>query len=449
MAAEGAAAAAAGGGAPARLGRHVSSVDEAAAALRAGQLVAFPTETVYGLGAHAMDAAAVASVFTTKGRPRSDPLIVHVACAEDAEALVELDERGMALMRRLAAAFWPGPLTLVAPACAALPSAVTAGSGFVGVRIPAHARALDLLRAAAVPVAAPSANRFGHVSPTRPEHVMDDLGAHPILVLSPDERADNASAPPCCEVGIESTVIKLDTAASQLVLLRRGGVPESELERWLDAEPTGFTLRRQRTHTDTAAAVAGESAAATGGEAAAQAPPPHGATDGGDEGGGTVAPGMLLTHYSPDLPAYLVAGARGAPGAPSAPRGATATAFTTSSAVVLDFGGRLARLKGAAHAYRDLSPLGDAAEAATRVFEALRWSEEQAAGGGRVVLLPNLTATEKRSAGATARSAERVPALADRLFRAASGQTARLSADDADVVVDAPLVERRQGSEHE
>lgn len=323
-----------------------------------------------------------------------------------------------------------------------MPEAVTASSGFVGVRMPRHPTALALLEAAAVPVAAPSANRFGHVSPTRPEHVMHDLGEHPILVLTPDERvpderrgaAEEAAAPPlCCAVGIESTVLKLDASAGELVLLRRGGVSEAELQRWLDANPCDFALRRQRTHTDTAAEAAGVSEVAP-------APPSLGEDEaageeqGEGEGGGMVAPGMLLTHYSPDLPAYLTSSSASS-GAMAAGGGSAAGAtFPTSSAVVLDFGGRLARLSAAAAAYRDLSPAGDAAEASTRVFEALRWAEQQGASGGRVVLLPNLTATDGDTA---ARSDESVPALADRLFRAASGQTAHLSVGDTDVVVDA------------
>lgn len=189
-----------------RPGRLIDSLDEAASALRSGRLVAFPTETVYGLGADAFNEASVASIFTVKGRPRSDPLIVHVASAGAAEALVRLGPGGLELMRRLTASFWPGPLTLVAPAVPELPSAVTSGSGYVGVRVPEHALARELLQRAAVPVAAPSANRFGHVSPTRAQHVMDDLAHHPILVLD---------APPadCCGVGIESTVVKIDEQA--------------------------------------------------------------------------------------------------------------------------------------------------------------------------------------------------------------------------------------------
>eukprot|EP00325_Prymnesiales_sp_UTEX-LB-985_P002225 CAMPEP_0174706202 /NCGR_PEP_ID=MMETSP1094-20130205/9142_1 /TAXON_ID=156173 /ORGANISM="Chrysochromulina brevifilum, Strain UTEX LB 985" /LENGTH=153 /DNA_ID=CAMNT_0015904441 /DNA_START=29 /DNA_END=487 /DNA_ORIENTATION=+ len=109
----------------ARCGRYIDSIEEAAQSLRAGGLVAFPTETVYGLGAHAFDADAVARIFTVKGRPRSDPLIVHVPSAAAAEELVRLDAEGLSVMRELIASFWPGPLTLVAPACPELPSAIT------------------------------------------------------------------------------------------------------------------------------------------------------------------------------------------------------------------------------------------------------------------------------------------------------------------------------------
>ena len=193
---------------PGRAGRYAVSVEEAAHALVAGQLVAFPTETVYGLGAHAFDTAAVCRIFEVKGRPRTDPIICHVPTQEAAERLVRLEPRGMALLRRLSERFWPGPLTIVARACPELPDEITAGTGFVGVRCPDHALALELLTAAGVPVAAPSANRFGHVSPTRAKHVMNDLGAHEIYVLR------GAEGESCCEVGIESTVVKIDEEAS-------------------------------------------------------------------------------------------------------------------------------------------------------------------------------------------------------------------------------------------
>eukprot|EP00966_Prymnesium_polylepis_P260519 6017655-Prymnesium_polylepis.1 len=216
-------------------GQYLDSVSKAAAALREGQLCAFPTETVYGLGANALDAAACARIFEVKGRPRSDPLIVHVPSPEAAERLVRLEPEGLALLRRLAESFWPGPLTLVAPACDELPVEVTSGSGFVGVRCPKHALAIELLREARVPVAAPSANRFGHVSPTRPEHVMDDLGAHAIFVLR--QAADEG----CCDVGIESTVLKVPKHPSEPL-----DAPNSKAPTVIPDPPTSVHLMRQR-----------------------------------------------------------------------------------------------------------------------------------------------------------------------------------------------------------
>ena len=416
-------------------GRFIDSIDEAAAALRSGGLVAFPTETVYGLGAHAFDADAVARIFTVKGRPRSDPLIVHVPTPVAAEALVTLDAKGLALMRRLMASFWPGPLTLVAPACPALPPAVTAGSGFVGVRCPAHARAVALLKAAALPVAAPSANRFGHVSPTKAEHVMDDLGAHDILVLRPS--ADDLGA--CCDVGIESTVLKLDAAAKELVLLRRGGVAEAELARWLESAQTGFTLRIQSPKhavkhpppgPGPPAQSAADKAANAEDAAAMQAP-----------GMAMQAPGMLLTHYAPDLPSFLLRAAPPATTANASPPVANVAAYALRTAVVVDYGSRLRHLERTCLAYRDLSPSGDASEAAAGVFEALRWAEAQAVRGGQCVLLPNLLPPSEGGVGQVAQdtlpqaSHEAEPAVADRLFRAASGREAWVAADERSLLV--------------
>jgi L-threonylcarbamoyladenylate synthase len=152
-----------------RLGRD--GLKRAAAMLREGGLVAFPTETVYGLGANALDAAAVAGIFAAKERPRWDPLIVHGADVAMIERVAVVSGEARGLME----AFWPGPLTLLLPRTAAVPDGVTAGRDLVGVRIPAHALALELLGLAGVPVAAPSANRFGHTSPTTAEHVLADL----------------------------------------------------------------------------------------------------------------------------------------------------------------------------------------------------------------------------------------------------------------------------------
>ena len=168
----------------------------AAEALRDGGLVAFPTETVYGLGAHALDEAAVARIYAAKGRPSYNPLIVHVADAESAQALVTDWPRSAELLAR---AFWPGPLTLVLPKRDIVPDAITAGLPTVAVRVPGHPVALALLREARIPVAAPSANRFTELSPTTAAHVADSLGDVVDLVVDGGPTT----------VGIESTVVDL------------------------------------------------------------------------------------------------------------------------------------------------------------------------------------------------------------------------------------------------
>jgi L-threonylcarbamoyladenylate synthase len=223
----------------------------AAAAIRAGDLVGMPTETVYGLAGDARDPAAVLKIFTAKGRPRFDPLIVHVADAEQAWTVAEPSDRA----RRLAAACWPGPLTLVLPRRPGIPDLVTSGLDTVAVRCPDHPLALALIRAAG-PLAAPSANPFGRISPTTAAHVREQLGAAVAVVLD--------GGP--CRVGIESTVLRPDPLP---VILRPGGLPRERL-----------------------AEILGETVALADLSARAQALPPQ-------------APGMLASHYAPRTPMTL------------------------------------------------------------------------------------------------------------------------------------------------
>ncbi|MFM2129065.1 MAG: hypothetical protein RL477_611 [Pseudomonadota bacterium] len=194
-----------------------AAVREAARLIRAGKLVAFPTETVYGLGADATNDRAVAAVFAAKGRPTFNPLIVHFTDADAARREVQFDHRADALAR----AFWPGPLTLVLARKPAsrLSRLVSAGLDTVAVRVPAHAIAQALLAAAAVPIAAPSANRSGDLSPTTAEHVSRSLGGRVEMIL------DGGPTP----VGLESTVI--DLSEEQAALLRPGGVPAEDIEK--------------------------------------------------------------------------------------------------------------------------------------------------------------------------------------------------------------------------
>lgn len=190
-----------------------SDIDRAAELLRAGELVAFPTETVYGLGADTFNARAVSAVYRAKERPADNPLIVHLAASSDLERCAVVDERA----RCLASALMPGPLTLVLPALASVPEIVRAGLGTVALRVPDHSVALSLL-ARSGPLVAPSANRSGRPSPTRAEHVLADLGGRIAGVL------DGGA----CRVGIESTV--LDLSGAEPLLLRPGIVGREEIE---------------------------------------------------------------------------------------------------------------------------------------------------------------------------------------------------------------------------
>ncbi|MCS7241673.1 MAG: L-threonylcarbamoyladenylate synthase [Candidatus Caldatribacterium sp.] len=191
------------------------AIQEAARLLREGKLVAFPTETVYGLGACALNPKAVARVFEVKERPFFDPLIVHVATLTMVQDICEFsDPRALCLAER----FWPGPLTIVLPKKPVVPDIVTAGLPTVAVRMPAHPVALRLIQTAGVPIAAPSANRFGRLSPTLATHVVRQLGDRIELILDGGK----------CPVGVESTVIELVDGP---LLLRPGGVPLEEIEK--------------------------------------------------------------------------------------------------------------------------------------------------------------------------------------------------------------------------
>jgi len=298
-----------GGTATERLAADEPGIARAAALLRAGRLVAFPTETVYGLGADARDQTAVRGIFAAKNRPAFNPLIVHVGTLEEAAALARFPPGAL----RLARAFWPGPLTLVLPRAAgsALAPAVTAGLPSVALRVPEHPLARRLLKRFSGPLAAPSANPSGRISPTRAEHVLAGLGGRIAAVLD--------GGP--CAVGIESTIIGFDPVPA---LLRPGGLPAEAVERCL-----GRTL--------------------------AAVPKDHAGTP--------TAPGQLASHYAPGAALRLNATDR-RPGE-----------------LLLGFGAMECDL--------NLSPGGDLAEAAARLFDALRRLDEQAGGrGGRIAVAP-------------------------------------------------------------
>ncbi len=268
-----------------------------AAALAAGALVAFPTETVYGLGADAWNPAALARIYAVKGRPATDPLIVHVLDWPAARALVDprADRPLLDLAARLAAAFWPGPLTLVLPRHPRLPLEVTGGGPSVALRAPAHPVARRLLALAGVPVAAPSANRFGGVSPTSADDVLADLG--PGL----DWLVDGGP----CPLGLESTV--LDLRGPRPRILRPGGVSREALAALL---PQGLEgPGDEATQADGSAAEDGAGAIANAGDPVAGSDTDIGGASGiDDDNEGAPAdplaaplpsPGLLSRHYAP------------------------------------------------------------------------------------------------------------------------------------------------------
>ena len=297
-----------------------AGLDAAARMLAAGGLVAFPTETVYGLGADATNGEAIARLYAAKGRPAFNPLIAHVASAPAARKLARFD----AFADRLAAAFWPGPLTLVLPKAQRCPVAdlATAGLDSIAVRVPAHPAAAEILRTFGRPVVAPSANRSGHVSPTTAAHVLADLGGRIDLIV------DGGAAP----VGLESTIVAcLAESFGAPALLRPGGVPSAAIE-----DVLGRPL-----------------ADATAGTTGKNAPR---------------APGMLASHYAPRTPLRLGAKEVGA------------------SEALLAFGPALAAGALGAVKILNLSARGDPIEAAANLFSYLRALD--AIGANAIAVMP-------------------------------------------------------------
>lgn len=294
-----------------RLAADAEGVTEAAALIRNGQLVAFPTETVYGLGGNALSNAATTAIFRAKGRPDFNPLIVHCADLAAAEALAEISP----LARRLAEALWPGPLTLVLPRRPgiALADPVSAGLPTVAVRVPAHPTAQALLSKASVPLAAPSANPSGAVSPTTADHVLEGLGGRIAAVLD---------AGPC-PVGLESTILGFE--GGRPVLLRPGGIPAEVLAEILGEIP------------------------ASPATAAVQ------------------SPGQLASHYAPGAALRL-----------NATDLAPGEAWLGLGPIPRNAGGPVA----------SLSVSGDLAEAASRLYAALRGLDAALGGHGTIAVGP-------------------------------------------------------------
>ncbi len=339
------------------VGADSKGLERAATELKNGRLAALPTETVYGLGASAWDEKAVERIFELKGRPFTDPLIVHVNGLEMAFELCCLNPAERRIFHILARAFWPGPLTLVVPAIEKLPRIVTGGGDTVGLRCPRHPVALKLISLSGLPLAAPSANRFGHVSPTTAQHVADDLGRDGLVIVDGGQ----------CDVGIESTVLKIESG-EKCVILRRGAVSAAAIANVFSEESLKcdvFVNNRFALKTDR-----------------------------------QESPGELLIHYSPILPTYLLSSSDS--GTPFQGK------ILLRDCALIDIGARFSNHSRESGYYVDISEKNDMFEASERVFSVLR--EVEKLDFVKAILVPDL-----RQDGN-----EMALAIADRLSRAAA-----------------------------
>jgi len=425
----------------------LSSLAECGARLRSGNLVSFPTETVYGLGCHALDPVAVQKVFDAKERPLSDPLIVHVTNIQDAlelwdascsktdngkgannsqeesetatQQLIRQQKIEKKALTSLTQSFFPGPLTLVAKAHPTIPQILMANTGYVACRSPSHVIARALIDAAGVPIAAPSANKFGHVSPTRAEHVMDDLGGEDVWVVDPllgclererkegngnnagvDEVGDNNAV---CQVGVESTVAKIEMyrhdateisggLLGSVSVLRHGAISSRSIQEALEKAGLAqyFIVSDAVRYTS--------------------------------EEVNNVAPGQTVKHYSPNVPCFMIASERQRDRTLHEQVEQQLTQEERdilSQSVIIDYSQQLSRYKEHSLAYRDLSPEGNASKAASQIFDTLRWSES--IRGANRVYVPDLSGIAESANNSDQESEALVLAVKDKLTRAASG----------------------------
>ena len=343
-----------------------SSLTKCMNAIREGHLVAFPTETVYGLGANALNSNALEKIFEAKQRPKSDPLIVHVSKIEEALPLTDMTPFQKLCFTALGKKFWPGPLTLIVKCSAQVPSLVTSNTGYVGIRIPNHPLALHLLREVGLPIAAPSANTFGHVSPTSAEHVFHDLGrVENLFILDTDTP---------CQVGIESTILKI-VDENEVSLLRPGSISSLDIQEELNKQNLNVIVKNKKRiiHENNMNEIE--------------------------------ASGQLLTHYSPALESFILSD-----NIKNANLENRVKEDFLEQSILIDFNARHISLYKKVLKVFDLSSKGDFHEASTCLFSTLRQAE--AFSEAKYILLPDFSNE----------TSELAAAVFDRIYRAASGK---------------------------
>ncbi|KAL4496957.1 hypothetical protein ABPG72_002113 [Tetrahymena utriculariae] len=364
--------------------------------LRNGKLVSFPTETVYGLGANALDEEAVKSIFVAKNRPLTDPVIVHIDKKEDGLNFVDITPGVKEVYDFLADNFWPGPLTIILKAnFNIIPRVVTAQTDFVGIRCPQHEVARRLIRIAQRPIAAPSANLFAHVSPTSAVHVFNDFYDQNICIIN-----DPVQELPSCEFGIESTVVKIEEIASSnqqenskfnLVILRFGSLSGEQMAQAVSKSEQfkdRITIVKKNKENKVAEHIHSE------------------------------APGQLLKHYSPYINCYLFH-----------LRSTTdkqdikyplVNDINMKESIIFDYKNQTEHLKDKCMKYISLSEKGDMREIMTKLYDSLRWAENVDAA--KNILIYNIDHHYTHLEGNDTQKVEFLETVYDKIFRSTSGK---------------------------
>lgn len=354
-----------------------SDIDFASQQLVLGNLVAFPTETVYGLGANALNENAVKKIFQVKGRSSTNPLIVHITDKIWMEKLWNISQEEILLANLLADKFWSGPLTIVAKASIIVPSCVTANSGYVGLRYPNHNIAQELITKSNLPIAAPSANLSKHISPTSAQHVFDDLYDKNIIILDSYDK---------CQIGIESTVIKI-ISKFELCILRVGFISQNEIYNYLNDKINNLKIYTKENYCS--------------------------------EDKMQDCPGQQITHYSPKLPSFLIDIEETKNTGNMFMVTVNEICYDPSVVIIIDFGDLLSSKINVSRCkeYFNLSHFFDVEEATYNLFDVLRKAEN--IENAQIIIFPiiQIENYEKR---------DLILAINDRLFRAASGIFAQL-----------------------
>lgn len=393
-----------------------------------GKLVAFPTETVYGLGANAFNIDAILSIFAAKERPLTDPLIVHVLHSHDAYPLwnatanndinteqqqdhdnndIITEER---ILKLLCNTFWPGPLSIVAKSTTTscmIPNIVMANTGYVACRSPSNTIARQLLKEAAVPIVAPSANKFGHVSPTSSQHVYNDLYNEDVWIINNNNNNIPSDNNECCEVGVESTVAKVEELDGiiYITILRQGAISEYDITSCL--ESAGLMVKQDiSTASDNSHIIIRSNLKQATKDTVAN-----------------IAPGQLIKHYSPNVPSFLVSDQcikDYNDQLQEQDNNSNMIKELLQYAIIIDYGQRLISMKDIVLQYRDLSYNENSTIGANILFDTLRWAEN--IPNAKIIFFPTIQQHEDNNDIPPPFDALTL-AIQDKLTRAASGVT--------------------------